>query len=76
MFKSKVQPEFIIDFTPPRICSICNKPIRRDQRIYHEDICWPCFKRKIITIAKEAKTIEETEMILHLLDIAGSGYSI
>lgn len=72
---------FKIKNAPPTVeiklktCRVCNKSIAWHRKVYTDDVCWDCFKRTVIAIAKEVKTLEDTEIILHLLGIAERYYN-
>lgn len=70
MFKGK-DPTIQIDipYFKDKNCTICNEPIRLGGFAYHNKICWGCFKTKMISIAKDARSLEDTEMVLDLLNI-------
>lgn len=66
---SLVMPE-----VPKQTCRVCNRELERHQIVYQGDVCWDCFKRTVIAIAKNQETLEDTEIVLELLYIASKYY--
>jgi hypothetical protein len=67
-----------IVFTVPKVenkkCRVCEKEVPYYQIAYQDDVCWNCFRRTVITIAKNQETIEDTQIILDLLLNASKYY--
>lgn len=76
MFKSWKNKDGVVEFVstnpiviPRNNCIHCEKPLKLGEFAYHNKICWGCFKTKMISIAKDARSLEDTEMVLDLLNI-------
>ena len=76
MFKKKEPQIILVPGYKQEVCKVCAKPLKWGDFAYNQEVCWDCFKRTIIVIAKEGKTLEDTEIILHLLSIAEHHYNI
>jgi uncharacterized protein with NRDE domain len=57
-------------------CIVCGEPLKLGEFAYNQEQCWPCFEQKVKSIAKEASTNKNAEIILHLLAIAKEAHRI
>lgn len=71
--KTKRGSECVIIEWPTQECASCNKEMRMERVIY-EGMCWECFKKEVIAITKNTESIEDSALILHLLDLARIHY--
>lgn len=55
-------------------CDYCNKELLWTDKTY-EGRCFTCLRKQTIRIAKDVESFEDTELILHLLDIARVHYT-
>lgn len=68
--KKEIDSPIIFEYTPT-ICIVCNSKMDViGSRPIYEGMCWNCFKKKVIALTLNTSSIEDSALILHLLDIA------
>jgi len=51
-------------------CIKCGKPLKLGEFAYDQNTCWKCFENQVHRIARNTETIEEANIVIHLLALA------
>ena len=74
--KIKEEPVLIQSFDIVPKCTVCGSKIFWGQFAYEQNICWKCFKNRVMQISKNTESVEDMNIILHLLRVTEHYYGI
>lgn len=59
-----------------KVCTVCGARLILGRFAYNQEVCWDCFKKKVIGIAWKLETREDKEIVIHLLNCLAESQGI
>lgn len=57
-------------------CTGCGQRLAWGKFAYKQEICWECFEQQVLYITTQIKTVQNKEIVLHLLGVAKETHGI
>lgn len=59
-----------------KICIVCEGPLQLGKFAYNQEMCWECFEQRVISISQMTRDVEDSAIVMYLLDMTRNLYTI